>query len=244
MRNEIDWLDADFRTLFRLTDTDRIEAENDPDGSAGPRLWLGGCAEGNIVGIRADVPDDVARELEALAAEEPAFLHPATPVHFERYMTALSRHKPVERHNFGMVYTLPNGLTDTGGARLIGSDTPEGTTLLQSLSEDGMPPGLADLGFRDAADFWPPWCAAVVDGEIASIAFAARLSDVGAELGLATVKAYRGRGLGAAATAGWSRLRSLQSHTLFYSTDRTNASSQRVAARLGLRLRGATLRIT
>ncbi|KKB08517.1 GNAT family acetyltraansferase [Devosia geojensis] len=244
MQNEIDWLDADFRTLFRLTQDDRIEHENDPDLSTAPRLWLGGCAEGNIVGVRADVADDVARELEALAADEPPFLHPETPVHFERYLAVLAEHRPVERHNFGMVYTLPNELPDPGAARLIGSDTPEGAALLQSLVKDGMPSGLCELGFRDTADFWPPWCAALVDGEIASIAFAARLSEVGAELGLATAKAFRGRGMGAAATAGWSRLRPLQSRTLFYSTDRNNSSSQRVAERLGLRLRGATLRIT
>jgi hypothetical protein len=59
----------------------------------------------------------------------------------------------------------------------------------------GMPDGLAELGFRSTSDLWRPWCMARVDGDVASIAFAARISEVGAELGVATVKALRGRGL-------------------------------------------------
>lgn len=109
---------------------------------------------------------------------------------------------------------------------------------------DGVPESWFDLGFHGVADFWSPWCAAIVDGEVASLACAARLTDSGAELGLVTAKAFRGRGFGAAATAGWSRLPTLRSRTLFYSTDRDNASSKRVASRLGLRHHGASLRIT
>jgi hypothetical protein len=79
-------------------------------------------------------------------------------------------------------------------ARLIGSDSEEGRYFVRSLSATGLPAGLFELGFRDVAHFWLPWCVAVVDGEIASIAFAARLSDLGAELGLATAKDFRGQG--------------------------------------------------
>ena len=47
----------------------------------------------------------------------------------------------------------------------------------------------------------------------------------------------------AAVTAAWSRLPSLQTRTLFYSTDSDNRASRRVASRLGLTLRGTTLRV-
>lgn len=238
-----DWLKTDYRTLFHLTGEGRIERENDPDNSPGPRLWLSGCEEGNIFGLHADLPDDIAVELANLAAGEPPFLHPAEPKHLERYLSVLGSHTPVA-HNFGLIYELPNGLSYGTGARLIGSDSEEGRQLARSLSINGMPESLRELGFHGVDDFWQPWCVAVVGGEIASVAFAARLSDVGAELGLVTAKTFRGQGHAAAATAGWSRLPSLRSRTLFYSTDRDNVSSQRVAARLGLRLRGASLRIT
>lgn len=120
----------------------------------------------------------------------------------------------------------------------------EGRDLVHSWASTGVPENLFEIGFRRVADFWAPWCAAIVDGHIASIAFAARLSDTGAELGLVTTKAFRGQGFAAAATAGWTQLPSLRSRTLFYSTDRDNISSQRAAVRLGLRLRGASLRVS
>jgi hypothetical protein len=238
-----DWLKIDYRTLFRFRPDGRIEDENDPDRSPGPRFWLAGCAEGNIFGVRAGLPKDSNAELESLVAAEPPFTHPATPKYLDRYLLILGRHRPAA-HNFGLIYELPQSLPYMSDARLIGSDSEEGRDFVRSLSTTGLSAGLFELGFRDVAHFWPPWCVAVVDGEIASIAFAARLSDLGAELGLATAKAFRGRGFAAAATAGWSRLPSLQSRVLFYSTDRNNISSQRVAARLRLQLRGASLRVS
>ena len=92
-------------------------------------------------------------------------------------------------------------------------------------------------------DFWPPWCVALQGDEIAAIAFAARLSPDAAEPGVGSVPAFRGRGLAAAATAGWAALPGLQGRALFYGTSRTNVSSQRVAVRLGLRFLGASLSI-
>ncbi|KML48194.1 GNAT family acetyltransferase [Burkholderia cepacia] len=238
-----DWLDIDYRTLFRLHPDRRIERENDPDCSPGPRFWLGGCADGNLPGVRADVPARVADELVRVAGSEPPFADRMQPVHLERYLATLA---PVAHWNTGLVYALPHALDFDTDARiaLIDGDSDAGRQLLQSLSAHGMPEGLYSMGFRSAADLWAPWCAAVVDGEVVSVAFAARLSDVGAELGVATAPAFRGRGLAAAVTAAWSRLPSLRTRTLFYSTDSNNRASQRVASRLGLALRGRTLRIS
>jgi predicted GNAT family acetyltransferase len=76
---------------------------------------------------------------------------------------------------------------------------------------------------------------AVSDGEVVSICHCARLSDRGAEAGVWTDAKYRGRGLAAAVTAAWASLLAGSGRTLFYSTSAENVSSQRVAARLGLR---------
>lgn len=236
------WLNIDYSTLFRLRHDGRIDRENDPDGSPGPRFWFAGCADGNVFGVRADLADDLAIELESLAATEPPLIHPAKPKHLDRYLSLLDG--GVAAHNFGLIYELPRAHPYPSDARLIDNGSAEGQELMRSWAIDGVPQGLFELGFRNVTDFWAPWCAAVIDGEVASIAFSARLANAGAELGLVTVKAFRGRGLAAAATAGWSRLATLRSRTLFYSTDRNNISSQRVAARLGLRLHGASLRIS
>lgn len=243
MISENHWLKTDYRTLFQLCPDGRIERENDPDCSLGPRFWLAGCPEGNVFGVRADLPHDLAAKLASLATIEPPFIPPAIPKHLECYLSLLGSDGLVAR-NLGLIYELPHAQQYPSKARLIGSDSKESQDLMQSWAADGVPEALFELGFREVADFWTPWCAAVVDGEVASIAFAARLADAGAELGLVTAKAFRGQGFGAAATAGWSRLPTLRSRTLFYSTDRDNISSQRVAARLGLRLRGASLRIS
>jgi predicted GNAT family acetyltransferase len=56
-----------------------------------------------------------------------------------------------------------------------------------------------------------------------------------------TVPEFRARGFAAAAPAAWSRLPSLAGRALFYSTQTTNLSSQRVTARLGLRLIGGSV---
>jgi hypothetical protein len=53
-------LAIDFRTLFVLAPGGRIERENDPDHSPGPRFWLAGCASGNVSGDRFDVSEGVA----------------------------------------------------------------------------------------------------------------------------------------------------------------------------------------
>src|SRR5262249_20166810 len=115
-----------------------------------------------------------------------------------------------------------------------------GQKLVSTFTTQGLPSALTKLGFQDVSELWAPWCAALDDGEIVSLAFAARLSKDGADLGLVTLPTHRGKGYGAAVTAGWTGLSSLTDRNLFYSTDQTNVSSQRVISRLGLRFIGCT----
>ncbi|MGH2458180.1 MAG: GNAT family N-acetyltransferase, partial [Chloroflexota bacterium] len=129
-------------------------------------------------------------------------------------------------------------------APLVCSETPEGDRLLARLAERCMPVALVALGFMGVGDFWAPWCAALRGDEIASVALSARLGPEGAEVGVDTVPAWRGRGYAAAATTGWAGHPSLHGRRLFYSTWRTNLPSRHVAQRLGLRFLGASLAIT
>jgi GNAT acetyltransferase len=245
MMNDIELLSIQFRTLFLITGSGRIERENDPDHSPGPRLYLAGCASGNVAGLRSDVTDDLAAEIMALVALEPPFgARDGRPQYLDRYIDLLSREGSVRKQSLGVIYELPNDLEYVHDAPVIDSESEEGERLRASLSVNGMPAGLLDMGFRDVSDFWAPWRVALHDGQVASVAFAARLSKAGAEIGVATAPEMRGRGYAAAAVARWSRLRSLRSRALFYSTDQTNGSSQRVAARLGLRFLGASLRLS
>jgi len=245
MTNDAELLAIDYQTLFVTTASGRIERENDPDRSPGPRFWLAGCASGNVAGVGSNVADDVAAQLMTLAVAEPPFVgRDDDPKHLHRYIDLLSGGDSVPRTSRGLIYQLPHRLEYSHHAALVDSESEEGKHLLESFSANGMPGNLKDQGFSDASDLWAPWCIALHDGEVASIAFAARLSEIGAELGVATAHLHRGRGYAAAATAGWSALQSLRSRALFYSTDRTNVSSQKVVARLGLRFLGASLRLS
>ncbi|RMC31353.1 GNAT family N-acetyltransferase [Paracoccus alkanivorans] len=226
------------QTLFVL-DNGRIRRENDPDRSAGPRFWLAGCRSGNIVSIGAEVNDDVAAEVASIAKLEVPFGDVGGRLRYHERYNALLCPATVE---YGLVYRLPHSLPLASSAVLIESESERGKGLYEDLAVNGMPQGMIDLGFRRASDLWPPWCAVMVNDEVASIAFAARISEVGAELGLATAKAYRGRGLALAAVAAWSSLAPLQKRHLFYSTDRSNTSSRKVASKLGLPFVGNSVR--
>lgn len=240
-KTDRDLLAIDFTTLFVETPEGRIARENDPDRSPGPRFWLAGCATGNIIGFRHDVADDVAGEITALAASEPAFAAPDDlPVHLPRYERVLAS---TERE-LGLVYDLPHRLEMPDGMTLVTSGSASGERFLEDVAAKGMPENLVGLKMRRPEDLWAPWAMLMVDGEVASIAFAARLSALGAELGLDTVPHFRGKGLAAIATAAWTRLPELAARQLFYSADQSNGPSLRVVARLGLRLIGASLRLT
>jgi hypothetical protein len=130
------------------------------------------------------------------------------------------------------------------GLDVVCSDTADGLRLLDRVRADGMPPGLRELGFRDTDDFWPPWCTIVDGTEIVSIAFTARRSPMGAEVGVVTPAAHRGRGLAAWATSVWAALPAHGERTLFYSTHPENSSSRRVVERLRLPLLGTGLSIS
>jgi Acetyltransferase (GNAT) domain len=239
-RKDPELLEIQFRTAFVFERSGRIATTNDPDRSPAPRFALFGCASGNVYGVRADVTDGVASRLMDIAALEPPFLG-GTSRHVDRYIELLSHDVRVSRPRVGATFVLPHDIAYQHNVQLICSDSAEGQERRAILAAAGVPAGLAEMGFVDASEFWDPWCVALQHGEVASVAFAARLSQSGASLGLATPPELRGKGYAAAAAAGWTRMSALRSRALFYNTDQTNISSQRVVARLGLRLLGGSL---
>jgi hypothetical protein len=176
-------------------------------------MWIGGTPAGSVVRFRHDVEDSVAALLGA---------------------------DRIERE---LTYVLARVTAPARAVPVVMSGTVEGDELLARLDSEGMPAGLAEMGFADAGELWPPWCAALAGESVASVAFAARLSPLGAEIGVATAPQARGRGLAAAATAAWSRHPALAARACFYTAGVENRSSLRVAERLGLRLLGPTVSV-
>jgi len=237
-------LQVDIDTMFVMSAAGRIERENDPDRSSGPRVFFVGCPLGNLTRVRSDVDDASAMRIFEVAANEPPWRDPdVMPACAEKIVELLSDGRPAAVST-ALVYQLPNGLRYEHSAAIVRGDSEEGRQLLARLADRGMPDYMQTAGFKGAGDFWEPWCVALDGTEIAAMAFAARLGVSGAELGVYTFPTYRGRGLAAAVTAAWSSMRSLNQHALFYSTSKSNRSSQRVTTRLGLRLIGTSIRIS
>jgi hypothetical protein len=221
---------------FALSRSGRLLREGPPDNGAAPRAFFGGSAGGNLLRLRQDVGAALARDLEALATGEPPWSDPdATPACLDALIERLSRATPVKAGDTALIYRLPCGQVFASDAVIVHSGAIEGVRLLARLAEFGMPPRLLEAGFVSLDDFWAPWCAALVDGEVAAMAFAARLGERAADVGVYTFPGFRGAGLAAAVTAAWSSSPSLADRALFYSTHRANRSSRQVAARLALR---------
>ncbi|TME31877.1 MAG: GNAT family N-acetyltransferase [Chloroflexi bacterium] len=79
---------------------------------------------------------------------------------------------------------------------------------------------------------------------VVSICHTPAVSERGAEAGVWTRPEFRGQGYAVAVTAAWATLARPSGRHLFYSTAGANVSSQRVAARLGLRPLGWLWQLT
>ena len=247
---ELKLLHIDVATMFVMSSSGRIERQNDPDCSPGPRLYFAGCPQGNIAHVRDDIADQTAASVLAIAAEEPPWRDPwVLPQGIATLLDVLSNSPPFATGPAsripltvgpGVIYQLPHHLKNEYAATIVRGDSAEGARLRARFEERGMPQAMLDAGFKSVADLWEPWCIAIEGEEVAAIAFAARLGTVGAEIGVYTFPKFRSRGFAAAVTADWSSLPSLGGRALFYSTSRSNRSSQRVASRLGLRMIGAS----
>jgi hypothetical protein len=181
------------------------------------------------------VSEPIAEQICELAQTEPPLAHrESVPVHMAEYVALLEKEAPVVRHGIELAYELPNKLAYAHNVRIVRSGTVEGDALYARLASSGVPEGLRSMGFKDEKEFWEPWCIAFDGSEMAAVAFAARLGEKGAASGVATAKAFRGKGHAAATTASWTWHPRLQGLALGYSHNCENRSSQRVAERLGL----------
>lgn len=230
-------------TIFVSDESGRLLTTNSPDRVRAPRLYLARCGQGAILRLRDDAGP--AAGFARLAADEPPLASPAEPARFvDKYVALLSRSAPVERVEAGLMWTFPASVPAPRGGHLVRSATAPGDALVGRLNADGMPSDMVKMGFVDTREFWPPWCVALVGDEVASIAFTTGHSEEAAEIGVATMPRFRGRGFAALAAAGWASHEILAGKTLFYSTSLANRSSQRVVERLGLRFLGTSLRIS
>lgn len=225
--------------MFVLRGDGAILHENEPGLPPGPKLcWMEG-AGARVVRLRHDITQADTIRLRNIIAAAPRWSDvQVDPARLGEALDILGGE--VSR---SLVYRLPGDVPPRPGA-FVRSGTAQGDALLARIAAEGVPPHLHDAGFVGLEDFWAPWYVALEDGQIAAMAFAARLGPAAAEIGVYTFPAWRGRGLAAAVTAAWSAHPDLAGRDLFYSTHTSNLSSQRVAARLGLSRIAHGLRIS
>ena len=221
--------DLHLKTLFVLDGEGRIVSTREPGARRGPLFSLVRGATSCAWAVRADVPINLASELDRLARNEPPAMDLRhAPLHAERYVSLLEDRiasgqlaVTKTRQSHGPAFAFPDSLPPSGDAVPIDDER------------------LLEHHFRgwvsgEIAAGCAPMLAIVEEGHPVSICFCARRSEVAAEAGLDTAEAYRGRGYGPRVTAAWARAIRACGRIPLYSTSWTNHASLAVARKLSL----------
>ena len=105
-----------------LNDEGRITSTREPSAGPGPLFSLVRGATGCAWAVRADVPEDIACELDDLAREEPPILDLRdAPVHAQRYVSLLEgRMRPAKLcESGGPAFTFPDAVAQPAGVRAV-----------------------------------------------------------------------------------------------------------------------------
>ena len=213
-------------TLFNCDSDSRILSLRRPWSRPGgpPRFFMGRTHGNNVWLFRHDIPDDLTHELEVLCLSEPSAKHLMRPPGIATAIrAALQTRGPITREYRGPAYLIPEGTQEPTDAALI---TKERGRMLEAGFSWMLPHLTADVDIG-------PVTAAVVNGSAVSICYCARLSPLGAEAGVETLEAVRGRGYATAAVAAWATAMRRRELLPLYSTSWENVASQRVAEKVG-----------
>lgn len=216
-------------TALILNGEGRIVSTREPGAQRGPLFSLVRSATHCAWAVRADIPKDLARELDRLADEEPPALDLRdAPLHADRYVSLLrGRIRPdydavtKSSQSDGPLFTFPDAVVQPGDVVVVEDEQ------LLAHHFRGWVPGEIAAGRA-------PVLAVVAESYPVSVCFCARRSDVAAEAGLETAAQFRGRGFGPRVTAAWALVIRSSGRIPLYSTWWTNTASIAVARKLGL----------
>ena len=204
------------RTLFLLDGAGHIRGTREPDPEPGPLFALIRGRTSCAWAVRADVPQEIAEELDGLAREEPTVADfRDAPVHAERYR-ALAGGEVYS----GPAFAFPETVAEPDATVLVDE--------VRLLARHFSGWTAAEIPGRS------PVVAVVDDGHAVSVCFCARRSDAAAEAGLDTAAKFRGRGLGPQVAAAWALAVRASGRIPLYSASWANGASLAVARKLGL----------
>ncbi|MDP9317324.1 MAG: GNAT family N-acetyltransferase [Chloroflexota bacterium] len=216
-------------TAFNLNGKGRITSTREPGAQRGPLFALVRSATQCAWAVRADIPQDLARELDHLAHDEPPALDLRdAPVQAERYVSLLrdrigSSHDALTKssQSDGPLFAFPDAVAQPVAVVVIEDEQ------LLAHHFRGWVAGEIAAGRA-------PVLAVVEASYPVSVCFCARRSDVAAEAGLETAAPFRGRGYAPRVTAAWAVAIRSSGRIPLYSTAWTNTASLAVARKLGL----------
>ncbi|MBV8860025.1 MAG: GNAT family N-acetyltransferase [Acidobacteria bacterium] len=224
MPDDRELLNLHARALFTHDARGRLLSVNEPwpGAAAAPRLFFGRTRAGNLWRLRADLPDALAAELEALCADEPKGAELVdVPRHADAYVRLLGAHAPVRGIEAGPAYRF--------------EECPEPSRAVLAVTEanaEVLRGGFED--FLEELPFAQPFVAVVEEGRAVSVCRSVRVTQAAHEAGVETLPGFRGKGYAPDVTAGWARLVRSKGAAPLYSTSRENTASQSVARKLCL----------
>lgn len=221
------------QALFTHDAHARLLVVNEPGGGdPAARLFLGRTPQGNLWRFRADLPETLIEELEALCADEPVgeVFH-SKPRHLEAYVRLLETHAPVQKLWMGPAYQFTEYFEPSRHLLAITQTNAE-------MLGGGFEKLVAEL------PDWQPFLAIVEQGRAVSVCRSVRITPDAHEAGVETLPDFRGKGYAKDVVAGWARLVQSMGAIPLYSTSWENTASQAVAKKLHLVAYGADFHVT
>ena len=232
--SDLDLLRLEIETLWPRDAHGRISTRRTSPGPA-PAFVLASTTAGLAAAVGRAVPDELAAALaervqRAAPAEELSSPPPVLDDCRRRLEAALG---PLElRPGSGPSYLIHEHVDFPASVPLVRSGDDGAAVTLAGANPGTWEP---DEWRQLLAGRLGAWAMAIQHDQVIAICHTPVSSPHAAEAGVWTRPEFRGRGHAAAVTAAWAALLRSSGRVLFYSAARTNRSSQRVAARLGLR---------
>ncbi len=216
--------------LFTHNTESRLLFVNEPADATvpAPRMFLGRTSAGNVWRFRANLPESLIEELDALCSNEPVgieFTEP--PRHIETYVRLLENHAPVQKLGMGPAYHFPQDIMPP--SRHLLAVTEKNVETLRSGFEDL----IADISAEQ------PFVAFIRENRAVSVCRSVRITPEAHEAGLETLPDFRGKGYAKDVVAEWAFLVRSAGAIPLYSTSWENVASQAVARKLQLKYYGA-----
>ena len=231
--SDLHLLEIQADALFTHDSRGRIGYVNEPDGDRAPRLFFGRTRDGNLWRFRDDLPEEIVRQLDRLAADEPVRDDlRAEPRNLGALLEVLGADRADPSTYAGPAFRFPDELPALPASANVTRITRENSHVLRGLGWDLDAPTL-EISAQEL-EARGPLMVVIVDGVAVSSCFCARLTARAAEAGVETTEAYRGRGYAPAVVAAWAHAVRAMGRIPLYSTSWDNLASQAVARKLGL----------